>query len=296
MVRCYTISSAPEAPGYLEISVKRQGIASATLHELAREGIRLAIRGPGGHFLYPDRDPRPIVLLGGGVGATPLMSMLRHAAATEPERPVTLILSVRSDADVPFRAELEELPARHPNMRIVVAVTRGSDNPSFYPGRIDEKLAKSIIPAPAEALHFICGPAPMIQAMRSMLARMGVPDAQVFAEAFEAAVAWASGSAAAGAGDAARRSHARAPGGVVEFARSGGSAPAPADRTLLDAAEAAGIAIDFSCRSGICGTCRTRLVEGSVDAEGDALDAAERNEGWILPCVAFARGRCVIDA
>ena len=296
VVRCYTISSAPEAAGYLEITVKRQGFASGSLHELVREGSGLAIRGPAGHFLYPDRDPRPIVLLGGGVGATPLMSMLRHAAAAEPERHVTLILSVRSDADVPFRAELDALAARHPDMRVVIAVTRGSDNPSFYPGRIDEKLVKSVIPAPAEALHFICGPASMIEAMRAMLARMGVPPAQVFAEAFEAAVAWGSGPATAGSGEAAHRSHDRATGGIVEFARSGGSVPVPANRTLLDAAEAAGIAIDFSCRSGICGTCRTRLVEGNVDAEGDALEASERNAGWILPCVAFARGHCVIDA
>lgn len=296
LVRCYTISSAPEARGYLEISVKRQGVASAALHDGVREGASLSIRGPGGHFLYPDRDLRPLVLLGGGVGATPLMSMLRHAAAVEPLRPITFILSVRADVDVPFRSELEELSARHPSFRIVIAVTRGTGNPSYYPGRIDEKLVRSVVPAPEKAVHFLCGPATMIDATREILARAGVPAEQVHTEAFEAAVAWAARGPGNDPADAASRHAGRAAGGVVEFVRSGASAPAPAGRTLLDAAEAAGVAIDFSCRSGICGTCRTRLLEGEVDAEGGALGAAERTEGWILPCIAFARGHCVIDA
>jgi len=287
VVRCYTISSAPEARGYLEISVKRLGIGSTALHGNVREGTRLAIRGPGGHFLYPDGDPRPIVLLGGGVGATPLMSMLRHAALSDPQRPVTFLLSVRTDADVPFRAELDALAQSHSRMRIVVAVTRGSASPAFWPGRIDESLLRRFVPSPAEALHFVCGPAPMIAAMRELLTDMGAPPTQVFAEAFEAAVAWAGG-----ARDARPSRDPHAEGGFVEFDRSGTSVAVPAGRTLLDAAEEAGVAIDYSCRSGVCGTCRTRLVSGDVDATADAVDG----DVWVLPCVAFPKGHCVIDA
>ena len=302
LVRCYTISSPPEARGYLEISVKRQGAVSSALHASLVPGGMIEIRGPGGHFRYPEGDRRPILLVGGGVGATPLVSMLRHAVAAEPARAVTLLLSVRTEIDVPFRAELEEIERRHPQTRIVVAVTRGAGDPRRFPGRIDESLLRSVAPEAAASTAFVCGPLPMIAAMKDLLARLGLPPERIRAEAFEAAVAWA-GEENAGP-NAAPREGARvgvlnAPRirtGDVVFARSGRSAPASATETLLEAAESAGVAIDFSCRSGICGTCRTRLVEGDVEGDAGALDAAERRDGWILPCVSFPKGRCVVDA
>ena len=293
-VRCYTISSAPESRGHLEITVKRQGVVSTALHETLRTGSTLEIRGPGGHFRYPSEDRRPILLIGGGVGATPLMSMLRHAVAADPERPVTLLLSARTESDVPFRRELDEIETRHPRMRIVVALTRGEGDPRRFPGRIDENFVRSVAPEAAESVACLCGPLPMIASMKELLGTIGVPAERIHAEAFEAAVAWASREVAVPGGS---RGFAPSSGESCEvvFARSGRRASASASETLLDAAEQAGVAIEFSCRSGICGTCRTRLVEGDVDAEA-ALDEADRREGWILPCVSFARGKCVIDA
>ncbi len=232
------------------------------------------------------------------MGVTPLMSMLRHAVSKESSRPVTLIYSVRNEADIAFRDELGGIARRHPQVRVIMAVTRGSENPEFFPGRIDESLLRSVVAAPLESLYFVCGPKSMIDAMRQALSRVGVAEARVHAEAFEAAVAWAS-TAAASSGSAARRQACERPARGESFrmqlARSARGVVVAPGQTLLEAAELAGANIEFSCRSGVCGTCRTRLVRGEVEDDG-ALDRSERADGWILPCVALARGDCELDA
>jgi len=300
VVRCYTISSSPGAGEYLEITVKRQGRVSSALHASIAAGSTLEIRGPGGHFRYPASNPRPILLVGGGVGATPLMSILRHAVATEPERPVTLVLSVRTESDIPFRAELDEIDRRHPRARVVIAVTRGADDSRFFPGRIDAKLLQSVAPRLAESECHVCGPLPMIADVTGILSGLGVQPERVHAEAFEAAVAWASPASVprGGGGLPPEIGDRSGPGGAHEivFARSAKRITASSSQTLLEAAEEAGIPIEYSCRSGFCGTCRTRLLEGDVHGEPGTLDAAETGDGWMLPCVSFAGGRCVIDA
>jgi ferredoxin-NADP reductase len=105
-VRCYSISSPPDARGHLEITVKRIGLVSGALHATVRPGSMLSVRPPGGAFVYPTGEDRPLVLIAGGVGITPLMSMLRHAIDAEPWRPVTLFYSVRTVEDIAFRDEL----------------------------------------------------------------------------------------------------------------------------------------------------------------------------------------------
>ena len=139
--RCYSVSSAPDVRGYFEISVKRQGLVSNALHATARPGATLSVRSPNGAFKYPSGDDRPIVLLAGGVGITPLMSMIRHAVHTEPSRPVTLLYSARSEADFAFREELAVLARRHPQVRVHLA-SSSSSSPDIYPGRVDAELIR----------------------------------------------------------------------------------------------------------------------------------------------------------
>jgi ferredoxin-NADP reductase len=100
--RCYSVSSAPDVRGYFEISVKRQGLVSNALHVVARPGALMSVRSPNGAFKYPSGDDRPMVLVAGGVGITPLISMLRQAIHTEPSRPVTLLYSARTEATSHF--------------------------------------------------------------------------------------------------------------------------------------------------------------------------------------------------
>jgi ferredoxin-NADP reductase len=186
--RCYSVSSAPDVRGYLEISVKRQGLASNALHVTARPGVQLSVRSPSGAFKYPSRDDRPIVLLAGGIGITPLISMLRHAVQAEPSRSVTLLYSARTEADFAFREELAVIARRHPQVRVHLASTR-SASAGIYPGRLDAELIRMCVPDIAGSVCLICGPAGMIDQMKAVLASLEVPAAQVRYEVFEAAVA-----------------------------------------------------------------------------------------------------------
>ncbi len=299
IVRCYSISSAPHTSGYLEISVKRQGLFSGALHATVRPGSTLWVRGPAGGFTYPAGDARPLALLAGGVGITPLISMLRHAVSADPGRPVTLLYSVTTQRDIAFRNELRVLAARHPQATVVVTITRGPHATEVLTGRIDVAKILAHVADPAGSIFMICGPEPMIEAMRRLLGQLGVPPAQVRSEAFAAAAAAA--AAPAPAPEPIQAVAAAAEGGpgarfTLRLVASGRTATTSHRETLLEAAEAAGADIPSACRAGVCGTCRTRLMDGRVECQGDALDERDRQDGYILPCVARARGDCALEA
>lgn len=280
--RCYSICSAPDEPRYIEISVRRQGLVSASLHESVRTGGAIAARKPAGKFVYPSDSRRPIVLLGGGVGITPLLAMLRHAPAADPGREVTLLLSVRTGAQIPFQVELEEL-SRRPGLRVVVTATRGGAVPPVRSGRLDLDFVKREIRDPSACVFCMCGPGEMIEGFKTGLPGLGVPLDQVRVEAFEAAKHGPGAHAAGGPF-------------TLELTVSGKSVTVPAGATLLDAAEAAGVDIPFSCRAGVCQTCRTKVVAGDVDCPADCRDDADRREGWVYPCAAWPRSNCALEA
>jgi ferredoxin-NADP reductase len=289
-VRCYSISSPPEASGYLEISVKRQGLVSGALHATVRPGSLLTVRPPAGAFRYPDDDDRPLLLVAGGVGITPLLSMLRHAAYTEPSRPATLLYSVRHECDLAFRDELQLLARRSPRIRVICAVSRGSDAPDLYPGRIDESLLRTV-PDLEQSVALICGPEGLIDAVCERLAVIGVPPAQIRFERFDPAVA---ASSRARANGTPSRDEGSGP-FCIRTASGGRRITIESGETLLEAAEREGLDIPSICRAGVCGTCRTRVLEGDVECTSDLLDADERGEGYVLACVSSVRSDCVIE-
>lgn len=280
--RCYSICSSPDELRHLEISVRKQGLVSAALHASIRSGGAIAARKPAGKFVYPTDSRRPIVLLGGGVGVTPLLAMLRHAAASDPGREVTLLLSVRMGTQIPFKAELEELGTK-PGLRVVVTATRGEAVPPVRSGRLDLDFVRREVRDPTACVFCMCGPGEMIDGFKTGLPAMGVPAAQVRAEAFEAAKHGPGTHAAGGPF-------------TLELTASGKSVTVPPGATLLEAAEAAGVDIPSSCRAGVCQTCRTKVVSGDVDCPADCRDDADRREGWIYPCVAWPKSNCVLDA
>jgi ferredoxin-NADP reductase len=314
-VRCYSISSAPHVGGYLEISVKRQGVVSSALHTTARPGAVLSIRTPNGAFKYPSGDDRPIVLLGAGVGVTPLISMMRYAVYAEPTRPVTLLYGARKEGDFAFRDELVTLPRRHPQLKIQLAASVGASHPSIYPGRIDAALLKMAVPDPAYAVYFICGPENMIQSSKTMLQKLGVPAPQIRYELFQAAVASSASAAeeqAAGGTPglghgvpAAEASALAAPVSAEPAARAatlemrctkvGKSLQIRAGQTLLEGAEEHGVEIPSLCRTGVCGTCRARVTAGEVECDSTTLDADEQRQGIVLACVATPRTDCTVE-
>lgn len=305
-VRCYSISSSPMSSGFLEVSVKRQGLVSNALHVTARPGAVLSIKAPNGAFKYPAGDDRPIVLLAAGVGITPLVSMLRHAAHTEPSRPVTLVYGAQDSTHLAFRDELASIVRRHPPVKVVYALTReATSSPAFYPGRIDAALLRATVPDIVHSIAFICGPNAMIDSMKALLAELGVPPAQIRHEVFEAAIAAAAGvrEQRIVASPAVGSRHARPVRPAPAFGDTGVSMHClPCDQTvavqagqsLLEAAEGAGVEMPSLCRAGVCGTCRVRVTEGDVDCESTTLDETDVGQGFVLACVAQARTDCTV--
>jgi formate dehydrogenase gamma subunit len=184
MSRSFSISSAPETADYLEITVKRRGLVTGALHSMVGVGSLLSVRPPAGRFVYPAGDRRPLLLLAGGIGCTPLMSMLRHAVAADPSRRVTLLLSARTPKDVLFRQELALLRQRNPQLRVGVTLTRERRS-GFSFGRIDAQLLRRAAPDPLGTLYYVCGPAPMREELKTLLADLGASPDQIRWEVFK---------------------------------------------------------------------------------------------------------------
>ncbi len=295
--RCYSISSAPDTRAYLEISVRRQGVVSNALHTAIQPGASLAIRKPAGAFKYPSGDLRPIVLLAGGIGVTPLMSIVRHAVAVEPTRPVTLVYSAHNESDFAFRDELGSLARRHPQLRVLFTSSVAGSDPEVRHGRIDERLLRASIPELAHSIAYVCGPGPMIDAMKALLAAVGIPADRIRHEVFAAAVAASSGLASADASAkpaAGNPSTARALHHRMRCSQSRTEIAIQDGQTLLDAAEAQGVPIDSLCRSGVCGTCRLQVTDGDVACQSSTLDEDDVRRGFVLACVTTTRSDCTV--
>ncbi len=167
--RSYSIASAPEQPETVELAVERleDGEVSSFFHEVVQVGDEIELRGPlGGHFLWSVQDGGPALLVGGGSGVVPLMSMIRHHAAQDSTIPVTLVTSARTVADLLYLDELRALHARGGGFRLVATVSREvSKQPDLASGRIDRALLERSLAELGDPRHvFVCGSNPFVEA------------------------------------------------------------------------------------------------------------------------------------
>jgi ferredoxin-NADP reductase/Fe-S-cluster-containing hydrogenase component 2 len=288
--RSYTIASSPTWSDRIEITVKRegQGLVSRWLHDELGIGDEVEIEAPNGTFIFSGTEADRVVLIGGGVGITPMMSVVRYLAATSWPGKMHLILGFRSPRDFIFREELAELQARNANLCVTVTMSGPRDEPwSGRVGRIDAALLASTVPDLAAHRVHVCGPPPMMDAVKAALVSLGVPQAQIKTEAF-GTVKRDPSAKDAGSTEIAGRAF---------FLASGVTAPVPVDATILDAADTVGVSIDNACRSGTCASCRVKLVSGRVTmAVEEALTDQDRAEGYILACQAKIQGDVEVDA
>jgi ferredoxin-NADP reductase/DMSO/TMAO reductase YedYZ heme-binding membrane subunit len=293
--RSYTIASPPTRDGYVELSIKREenGQVSRFLHDMLMTGHTVGVSAPAGRFTFDPKSSDAVLLIAGGVGITPVMSILRDLTDRCWPGKIDLLFSVRSPEDVIFKDELRYLAARYPNLRVHVTVTRdAAADWSGLRGRITGDLLRQCVPDVVQRPAFICGPDAMAASARDELISVGVPAARINVESFTPAGAVAMDNTAAPAEEMAAAARA-----TVTFQRSGRSAPLPANKTVLEAAESAGVSIDYQCRSGICGTCRCRLLSGRVTMPvRDALSDADEADGYILACQAHAAEDVTVDA
>lgn len=188
--RSYSIASEPEREGEIDITVERinEGEVSTYLHDVLIPGDLVEVRGPiGGYFAWQaGLLPAPLLLIAGGSGVVPLMSMLRHRAALSANNATALLYSSRSFEDIIYYDELEKLRSANNGLQIFHTLTR-SQPPDWkgYARRIDEAMLREVAGPLGEAVQvFICGPTLMVEAAANALVRLGIDPDQIRTERF----------------------------------------------------------------------------------------------------------------
>ena len=288
--RSYTIASTPTWRDRIEITVKREdhGLVSRWLHDVLQPGDEVEIEAPNGTFTFTGKDAGSVVLIGGGVGITPMMSVARYLTETGWPGMVHLILGFRTPGDFIFRDEIAELQARNPNLRLTVTMSRANgEGWDGRQGQIDTALLAQSVPDIASQWAHVCGPPPMMDAVKAGLISLGLPEGQIRMEAFGTVKRDPTAKGALSMQVA----------GKVFFQASNTTAPVLAGSTILEAADEAGIFIDNACRSGTCGSCRVKLASGAVRMPvEEALTEEDKADGYILACQAEISGDVVVDA
>jgi ferredoxin-NADP reductase/uncharacterized protein YcbX len=288
--RCYSIASSPTRPDSCEITVKREGIVSRHLHDDVREGMEVGVSGPGGRFTFTGDEADALVLIGAGVGITPLMSVIRYLTDRKWPGAIDFIYCARTERDIIFKEELKSLTEAFPNLRVTTTLTQEpGDHWSGPRGRITAELLRQALPVINGHRVHICGPVEMANDVTHMLQVAGVTADQIRSEAFGGSMPKPSAASIADKSGPII--------GTVTFADSGKSALLHSGQTVLDVASSIGIGIDRGCLAGICGRCKVRLLSGEVKMQADeGLNADERRNGMILACQARPAGSVAIDA
>jgi ferredoxin-NADP reductase len=292
--RCYTISSPSTRPDLLTITVKRVpgGPVSNWLHDRLSVGDRVWVSGPFGRFTLDDHPARKHLFLSAGSGITPLMSMTRTMHDLADPYDVVFVHSARTPADIVFRDELEALAVAGSGLRVTTVCEADAGDARWWGerGRLNLPMLTGVVSDLHDREVFVCGPPAYMDSVRSLLAEAGVDPARCHEESFLL------GGTARPEGDAS--SNGTAPAGfAVEFRRSGRVVTCDADTNVLDAAAKAGIALPSSCGEGVCGTCKSTLLEGSVDMQhGGGIRPREIARQQILVCCSKPLENLVIDA
>ncbi len=235
----------------LELTVTEhpEGLVSRHLLSRARTGTIVHLRPAQGDFVLPQRRPERLVLISGGSGITPVLSMLRTLCAEGHQGEIAFLHYARTSADFLYRAEVEALAAVHPNLRMAYVPTREGGGHHLSA----EAIAALLPGAGRDRAHAaVCGPPALIDAVGEIYA--DAPE-RVFTETFTPPTGLA--------GAALRLASGEAPQGTIRFLRSDRVAEIGAG-TLLEQAESSGLTPEFGCRMGICHTCTCRKTAGAV--------------------------------
>lgn len=288
--RSYSICSAAE-DGELRIAIKRVsgGRFSNWALDTLRSGDRVDVMAPSGNF-GPPASPgqaRRYVAFAAGSGITPIVSIVSTVLAREPHAEVTLVYGNRHADAIMFKGRLDALAARHAGrMKLLHVLSGAPDATAAFPGRIDRPRLDALLTTaidPRVIDHFlICGPGSMVDSLRDGLIAHGVGTAAIRVELFTTPVGEASPARTAPATSGATATVTVLRDGITrafETALNGDN--------LIDAAEAAGIELPYSCKGGVCATCRCKLTAGQVEmAQNFALSQEELDGGFILACQA----------
>lgn len=298
VMRNYSMSGEP-GDGVYRISVKREpdGVVSTFLHDHVKAGDRIEISAPRGSFtLQPGSGP--VVLLSAGIGATPVLAMLHHLASASSTRKVWWLYGARNKDDHPFAEESRRLAGTLASCREYVAYSKprpedrlGGDYDSS--GHLSVELLDQL-GVPQDADFYLCGPASFMDSFTAELNQRGIASTRIHTEIFGPGESITPGIAAT------VRPHAHQPAGdsgsgpQVSFVRSGLAVRwRPNFQCLLELAEACDVPVRWSCRTGVCHTCESALIGGTVEYAPDPLEPPAT--GNVLICCARPREDIEID-
>ncbi|MEQ9199221.1 MAG: 2Fe-2S iron-sulfur cluster-binding protein, partial [Rhodospirillales bacterium] len=300
MIRCYSLSDCHQ-PDCYRVSIKRidknpaiaqshDGRVSNHFHQKIQPGAIIDVKAPSGQFFLDITKSPPIVLIAGGVGLTPLLSMLNAVVATGSKREVWLFYGVRDGSHHIMREHLAQLALENENINLRVCYSsprtddvRGRDY--HHHGRVTIDLLRAELPS-SNYRYFICGPADMMKQATAGLKAWGVPENHINYEAFGAATVKNVASPGVVKPDRAMK---------IEFARSGKVLDWDyQSESLLDFAENHGILIESGCRAGNCGTCLTAVKSGDVEYVTEPGEQPE--SGSCLTCISVPKADLKLDA
>jgi stearoyl-CoA 9-desaturase NADPH oxidoreductase len=276
--RCYSPAGAAGPTRRLELTVKAhpEGLVSNYLMERAAPGMVLRLSQADGDFELPESRPERLLLISGGSGITPVMSMLRTLCAEGHRGPITFLHFAPDPAHAIYREELERLARRHPNLRLLRSYTRGSGEGELG-GHFDMAALRATDPHVTRAETFACGPPALLDSVREAWAAEGI-EVRLHVESFLPPTAMPSSDIPEGSIHFA--------GSDVRVANHGGP--------LLEQAEQAGLEPDFGCRRGICHTCSCRKAAGAV-RNLTTGEVSSPDEEEIQICISEPVGDVVVD-
>jgi ferredoxin-NADP reductase len=297
VLRSYSLSDLPGTKHYrVSIKLEEKGLASTYLHTRIKPGSNLEVSAPRGSFTLRSGG-EPVVLLSGGVGATPVLAMLHALAAEKSSRPVWWLHGARNHEDHPFREESRTLLQRLKYGHSYIQYSR--------PGPADQKgvdfdaaghLAVSAfeeIGVPHDGQFYLCGPTAFLREITAGLNAWGLVADHIHTEIFGTLDSITPGMKAETHSPHLLAEPAGS-GPQVSFARSGLTLPWDVKyQSLLELAEACDVPVRWSCRTGVCHTCETALIAGDVEYDPEPLDPPAKGDALI--CCSRPRGEVVLD-
>jgi len=298
--RSYTISSSPTDRDYIEVTIKREekGLVSRHFHDTLELHDSIEVNIPNGNFHFNGEGHDSVVLISGGVGITPMMSTVRYLTAKCWPGEIYFLFCTRTSNDFIYQKELEYLQMRHSNLSVFASMTRAKGTSWMgSQGRFTKEQFSKIPDIISKQIH-ICGPPPMMEAVKAMLIDLGVPKENIKIEAFGGAKPKTSSENKPNTPRINNEEKAKTENNVnVSFTLSNKVVLSTPEKTILEAAEVLDIEIDNSCRAGSCGMCKVKLLSGEVSMEiEDSLEAEEKEQGIILACQAKTKKDASIEA
>ncbi|MGI0120032.1 MOSC domain-containing protein [Zooshikella sp. RANM57] len=284
--RCYTISSAPDTTNSFAITVERtiDGVFSSWLHEHCQTGTLIKSSRPEGLFHNEATENEKVLLLAAGSGITPMLSMIRYWYQQKSDKDIILIYTAKTESDLVGADELKVIAKHYPSLQLIFTLTQSDMSWPGFKGRLNQSRILQMVPDVSHRAVYICGGESFMADMHEACSALMVKE--IYEEHFQIVIKEQP------AIQHEQRSITLLFDSWDTFIEDGNS-----QDTLLEQSEMAGLDLDYSCRAGVCGICKVRVVSGSYDHVADyALTEDEKENGIALACSCIPQSDIVIES